>query len=325
MLRVRLFGVFGSHGAQRSRLAPLAATLLGGAVTLVGVPSLAAQESVESPSSAEVAPERVKQPVERVVVPDGDGLPWQVEVRPSVTLSDIRKQMAEEEARLAEEARVAEEAQHAEDANLADRAMSEDGLGVSDATKAGDEIKPSDEARSSGSEQSSLAAPVAFQPRLRDEPQPRPDLTAPRATDPPASQTRDQARPAEATRPAVQPASGAATTSAFGMTIVPAGGDAAGIRRQYRATYDAIPYNRRLEQQRPGYRHELTVLLLTGETLPPVAQPAVPSPVSPGFGGPAVSPYGSYIPAAWDYYQTYPPVFRTLNPYLYGPFGPYGL
>ena len=149
------------------------------------------------------------------------------------------------------------------------------------------------------------------------------------------SSTEPVPAPVDATMPQPMPAPTAEPTrDASSVTIRPRGTEASKAAAVYRETLRALPYSRQMNTIRPGYRSELAVLITTGKTLPPVAQPggfgdaggfAPPYGFggTPGFGtgrnfGRLGPRGGGYIPAQWDYYQSYPPVFRTLNPYLYG-------
>ena len=234
--------------------------------------------STALPSFAVEQLDRVEQPVISQIVPDADGRPWRMEIRPSVTLAE-----AQAEADLRAEP-------------------------VAQTTPQLDAEQP---------------APSVPNSR-QDKPVPAPVDAA----TPAAAEQLPEAKPAPETSPPI------AVRDASSVTIRPMESEASKAAGVYRETLRALPYSRQMNAIRPGYRSELAVLITTGKTLPPVAQPggfgdaggfAPPlgfggvrgfgagqgfAPVNPGFGG--------YIPAQWDYYQSRPPAFRSLNPALYG-------
>ena len=230
-------------------------------------------------------------------VPDQAGRPWEMTIRPIATLADAE--------------------------------------GIEDAGRE-IETKTIDVAPAglpSASRNSALAASPPAEPGASDKAAALVDTDGPAETQPPASpklrtaldqspalpvERQPVAAPKSQTEPLSESMAPVSDPGKGLMTITPAAGTA-NVGSAYRQTYRAIPYNPRLAAERPGYRHELTVLLLTGETLPPISQ-ATPADRGPAFADPA-SPYRPYIPAQWDYYQAYPPVFRTLNPYGFLPGG----
>jgi hypothetical protein len=93
----------------------------------------------------------------------------------------------------------------------------------------------------------------------------------------------------------------------------------------YGDVYRSIPYRRAEWDANPGYRHDATMELLTGNPRPTVQQLQVPyaspgfAPALPfgyGFGG---YPYGFYTaPFGYDNYYDYSGGFYSVSPRLFG-------
>lgn len=281
--------------------------------------------------------EPVRQPRIIQVVPDAQGRPWQMEIRPSLSLAQAK---ADREADSTDAVPPApKERRGMKPGSRSDASNGKSPVG--DASKP--KQKPSEKAKPKANKKKSGSRPNEATrrsaPAANDKPVPPPADPAP--TDSvefrPRTLPNEQATPIETSPFAPLEFDGAfdggstATVMTGGpIDIRPAA--PSDLKKGYLSTYKAIPHNPRLEHQRPGYRHELTVLLLTGETLPPVSTPdrahysgfGPAGPVAP----PTVTPYRPYLPAQWDYYQAQPPQFRLLNPYLYPGFrpirGPFG-
>ena len=290
------------------------------AVCGIGTASLLAA-SADAASRESTPP--VRQPRIVQIVPDADGLPWQMEIRPSVTVaqSDDDEITAEEIPAIPED-RVSDEPEKATTPAIQPKPRKKAAKrpAKQPATK-----RPTQQ-QSTGQQQQSRpvqAMPDAFigdpdqLPEQRSvTPQSKPvpppadpgDLSTPSA---PIPSEPVQAEP-------VGPAPQSMMPSAAAEMLPPA----RAIGAAYREAYRAIPFDPRLEAARPGYRHELAVLLLTGKQLPPVSTPQRHPVAAPGgLGVPpsGFAPYRPYLPAQYDYYQAQPSQFRLLTPGLFAP------
>ena len=281
----------------------------------LGIGSLLASSAVAAPRAA--APP-VKQPRIVQIVPDADGLPWQMEIRPSVKVAQSDEAAAEEIPAIPED-RIDDGASRST-ANDATPAITP----KSRAKKREQGVERNRKSGANGQQQSRpvQAMPDAFIGSPEQISDPPPQSSPSKPVPPPTDPGQPMSEPMVQTAPAAPQSAPQAGPSGALPIAADASQPSGSIGAAYREAYRAIPFNPRLEASRPGYRHELAVLLLTGKQLPPVTTPQhLPVTAPAGLGVPPsqFAPYRPYLPAQYDYYQAQPSQFRLLNPGLFAP------